>query len=130
MVWRLTFAVVLLTLTLGCDRHNSRIGPSPLVSSGGLSGGLLSGGLSILIISGGSALTTTVFPATPVTLPRGSTVTCLNSDNTHQPGRIAGTVNSGVFTPGESSSVALINAGTFTLGCPLQPSIIVTIIVV
>jgi hypothetical protein len=124
MVWRLTFAVVLLTLTLGCDRHNSRIGPSPLVSSGGLSGGL-----SILIVSGGSALTTTVFPATPLTLPRGATLSCISSDNTTQPPRTAGTINPGIVAPA-GRPVTLPDAGTFTFGCALRPEIIVTIIVV
>jgi hypothetical protein len=124
----MTFAVVLLTLTLGCDRGNSPIGPSPFqfVGSPFLSGGP---SLSILIVSGGSLLTTTVFPATPLTVPRGATLSCISSDNTTQPPRIAGTINPGIVAPA-GRPVTLPDAGTFTFGCALRPEIIVTIIVV
>jgi hypothetical protein len=87
-------------------------------------------GLSIVIVTGGSVLTTTVFPAQPLTVPRGSTVACVSGDNTPQPGTIAGTVNSGIFAPGGRTPFTLRDAGTFTFGCTLQPTISVTIIVV
>jgi hypothetical protein len=87
-------------------------------------------GLSIVIVTGGSVLTTTVFPAQPLTVPRGSTVACVSNDNTPQPGTIAGTVNSGIFAPGGRTPFTLRDAGTFTFGCTLQPTISVTITVI
>jgi hypothetical protein len=87
-------------------------------------------GLSIVVVTGGSVLTTTVFPASPLTVPRGSTVACVNNGNTPQPGAIAGTISSGIFAPGGRTPVTLRDAGTFTFGCALQPTISLTIIVV
>jgi hypothetical protein len=86
--------------------------------------------MSIVIVTGGSVLTTTVFPASPLTVPRGATVACVSDGHTPQPGTIAGTVNSGIFTPGGRTPFALPDAGTFTFACALQPTISVTIIVV
>ena len=83
-----------------------------------------------MIVSGGSVLTTTAFPANPLTVPRGSTVALRHDDNTPQPGTIAGTVNSSIASTGGAGSVTMPNAGTFAFGCPLHPGIIVTIIVV
>lgn len=141
MAWRLMCAAALLTVTLGCDRPTrtpitvvtpSGIAiltePTTLVTTPGLSLG--TSGLSIVIVSGGSLLTTTAFPANPLTVPRGSTVSCVDGNNTPQPGTIAGTVNSGIFASGGSTPVTLRDTGTFTFGCTLHPGISVTIIVV
>lgn len=127
MALRLTCVAVLLTLTLGCDRGNSPIGPSPFQLAGSP---FLSSGpsLSVLIVSGGSLLTTTVFPATPLTVPRGSTVSCIDDNNSHQPGTIAGTAS--IVSAGGVGSVTMTNAGTFPFSCALHPGITVTIIVV
>jgi hypothetical protein len=120
MAWRLMFGAVLTTLALGCDRHNgTQFSPTVFTP----------GGLSVLIVSGTSVVTTTVFPTNPLRVPRGSTLTCLDSNNAPQPATIAGTVNSGVGASGTRGSVTLPNAGTFTLGCALQPGIIVTVLV-
>jgi hypothetical protein len=133
MTWRPMLAAVLMTLTLGCDRPDRT--PITVVTPSGVTTlteptTVIAPGLSIVIVTGGSVLTTTVFPASPLRVPRGSTLTCLDGKNTPQPGRIAGTVNSGIITLSGGSSVLLPNAGTFTLGCALQPGITVTIIVV
>ena len=132
MVMRLTFAVVLLTLTLGCDRPDRT--PITVVTPSGIAiltepTTVVAPGLSIVVATGGSVLTTTVFPANPLTVPRGSTLSCVNIANTTQPARIAGTINPGIVAPA-GRSVTLPDTGTFTFGCALRPGIIVTIIVV
>jgi hypothetical protein len=133
MTWRLMCTAGLLTLTLGCDRPDRT--PITVVTPSGIAiltepTTVIAPGMSIVLVSGGSVLTTTVFPATPLTVPRGSTVACVGHDNTPQPGTIAGTVNSGIFVPGGSAPFRLQDTGTFTFGCALQPTVSVTIIVV
>jgi hypothetical protein len=86
-------------------------------------------GLSIVIVTGGSVLTTTVFPASPLTVPRGSTVACVSDGHTPQPGTIAGTVSSSIAAPSGRNPIGLPNAGTFTFACALNPGITVTITV-
>lgn len=133
MAWRLMCAAALLTLTLGCDRPDRT--PITVVTPSGLTTlteptTVIAPGLSIVIVTGGSVLTTTVFPASPLTVPRGSTVACVSDGHTPQPGAIAGTISSGVFAPGGRTPFTLSDAGTFTFGCALHPAISVTIIVV
>jgi hypothetical protein len=121
MTWRLMLGVALVTLTLGCDDH-WRHGP-PIGSS------LISpGGLSITIVSGGSVLTTTAFPGTPLIVPQGSTITCFDNVNPPVTAPIVGSLSPGL--PPLGASLTLRNTGTFTFGCALRPQIIVTIIVV
>jgi hypothetical protein len=120
MALRLMLAAALMTLTLGCDVGSSGppIGPSSVARAG----------LSLSIVSGGSVLTTTAFPGNPLTLPRGSTVTCVGNVNPPLVAPIVGTLSPGL--PPLGASLTLRNTGTFTLGCALRPDIIVTIIVV
>jgi hypothetical protein len=122
MTWRLTFVAVLVTLSLGCDRPDTTVLVNPSFVS--------PAGLSILVDSGAAIVTTTVFPTTPLTVVRGSTLTCLDGNHTPQPATIAGTIASPALPSGMRSSVTLPNTGTFTLGCVLQPGIVVTVIVV
>ena len=75
MVWRQILAASLVTLTLGCDRPVNS-GPSRV------SVATAPFGLPLLVDSGTSTLTTTVFPLTPLTVPRGSRLTCLDGLNT------------------------------------------------
>jgi len=133
MTWRLMCTAVLLTLTLGCDRPDRT--PITVVTPSGIAiltepTTVVVPGLSIVVVTGGSLLTTSAFPASPLTVPRGSTVACVSTDNTPQPGTIAGTVNSGIFAPGGRTPVTLRDPGTFTFSCALQPTISMTIIVV
>jgi hypothetical protein len=133
MAWRLMCAAALLILTLGCDRPDRT--PITVVTPSGVTTlteptTVVAPGLSIVIVTGGSVLTTTAFPASPLTVPRGSTVACVGEGQTPQPGAIAGTINSGIFTPGARTPFTLSDAGTFTFGCALHPAIFVTIIVV
>ena len=131
MVWRQILAASLVTLTLGCDRPVNS-GPSRV------SVATAPFGLPLLVDSGTSTLTTTVFPLTPLTVPRGSRLTCLDGVNTPLPPvPIAGTVTAGI--PGtvgptiiapSGQSITLLNPGTFTFGCAFTPTIIVVIIVV
>src|SRR5262245_66063321 len=116
MTWRLMFVAVLVTLTLGCDRPDTTVLVNPSLVS--------PAGLSILVDSGAAIVTTTVFPSTPLTVVRGSTLTCLDGNNTPQPATIAGTIASPALAPGMRSSVTLPNTGRFTLGCLLQPGIV------
>jgi hypothetical protein len=120
MAWRLMFGVALMTLTLGCDVGSSGppIGPSFISPAG----------LSISIVTGGSVLTTTAFPGNPLTVPRGSTVTCVDNVNPPLTAPIVGSLSPGL--PPLGASLTLRNTGTFTFGCALRPDIIVTIIVV
>jgi len=123
----------LLTLTLGCDRPDRT--PLTVVTPSGIAiltepTTVVTSGLSIVIVSGGSVLTTTAFPASPLTVPRGSTVACVGDGHTPQPGAIAGTINSGIFMPDGRAPFTLSDAGTFTFGCALRPAVSVTIIVV
>jgi hypothetical protein len=127
MVWRQILAAALVTLTLGCDRPVNS-GPSRV------SVATAPFGLPLLVASGTSTVTTTVFPLTPLTVPRGSTLTCIDGLNTALPPLpIAGTVTAGI-TPGivapSGQAITLLNPGTFTFGCAFIPTIIVTIIVV
>ena len=93
-------------------------------------------GLPLLIVSGTSSLTTTVLPLSPFTVPRGSTLSCIDGvNNPLPPVPIAGTVNAGIpGAPGiiapSGQGVTLLAAGTFTFGCASLPTIVVTIIVV
>jgi len=133
MAWRLMCAAALLTLTLGCDRPDRT--PIAVVTPSGVAiltepTTVVAPGLSIVLVTGGSVLTTTVFPASPLTVPRGSTVACVSNDHTLQPGTIAGTVSSSVGAPSGRGPIVLPNAGTFTFGCALNPGIALTIIVV
>jgi hypothetical protein len=125
MAWRLMLGVALMTLTLGCDVGSSGppIGPS-FISP------ISPAGLSISIVSGGSVLTTTAFPGSPLTVPRGSTIACLDNVNPPLTAPIVGTLSPGLPPLGGGASVTLRNTGTFTFGCDLRPGIIVTIIVV
>jgi hypothetical protein len=81
-------------------------------------------------------VTTTVFPLSPLTVPLGSTLSCVDGvTNPLPPVPIAGTVNAGIAgSPGIIASngqgVVFLNRGTFTFGCALLPTIVVTIIVV
>src|SRR4029077_20999049 len=119
--------------TLGCDRPDRTpltvvtpsgvailTEPTTTVVAPGLST-VATPGLSIVIVTGGSVLTTTVFPARPLTVPRGSTVACVSDGHTPQPGAIAGTINSGIFATGGRTPFTLSDAGTFTFGCALRP---------
>lgn len=140
MACRLICAAALLTLTLGCDRPDRTpitvVTPSGVailtepttVITPGLST-VVTPGLSIVIVTGGSVLTTTVFPARPLTVPRGSTVACVSDGHTPQPGTIAGTVSSSIAAPSGRNPIGLPNAGTFTFACALNPGITVTITV-
>ena len=122
MIWRLMFVAALGTLTLGCDRPDTTVLVNPSL--------VTPAGLALLVDSGAAIVTTTVFPTNPLTIVRGSTLTCLDGNNTPQPMTIAGTIASPALGPGVRNSVTLPNTGTFTLGCVRQPGIVVTIIVV
>jgi hypothetical protein len=130
MVWRRILAAALVTLTLGCDRP---VNSNPLRSSVATVSPL---GLPLLVASGTSTLTTTVFPLSPLTVPLGSTLSCVDGvTNPLPPVPIAGTVNAGIAgSPGIIASngqgVVFLNRGTFSFGCALLPTIVVTIIVV
>jgi hypothetical protein len=132
MTWRVMLAAALVTLTLGCDRP---VNPNPLRSSVATAVPI---GLPLLIVTGTSTLTTTVLPVSPLTVPRGSTLSCIDGvNNPLPPVPIAGTVNAGIpggITPGmiapSGQPVTLLNPGTFTFGCAFLPTIIITIIVV
>src|SRR5215470_15000315 len=130
MVWRQMLAAVLVTLTLGCDRP---VNPNPFRSSVATATTV---GLPLLVVSGTSTLTTTVLPLSPLTVPVGSTLSCLDGvTNPLPPVPIAGTVNAGIagapgiVAPG-GQGVIFQNRGTFTFGCAFIPAIVVTIIVV
>jgi hypothetical protein len=125
-------AAALVTLTLGCDRP---VNPNPLRSSVATAAPV---GLPLLIVTGTSTLTTTVLPLSPFTVPRGSTLSCIDGvNNPLPPVPIAGTVNAGIpgaITPGiiapSGQAVAFLTPGTFTFGCAFLPTIVITIIVV
>ena len=124
MSWRQMLAAALVTLTLGCDRP---VNSNPLRSSVATVGPF---GLPLVVVSGTSSLTTTVFPLSPLTVPRGSTLSCLDGvNNPLPPVPIAGTVGAGIVAP-NGQPVTLLNPGTFTFGCAFFPTIVVTIIVV
>jgi hypothetical protein len=137
MAWRLILVGVLLAVTLGCDRPVN----SPLSASIATA---VPVGLPLTVVSGTSLLTTTVFPFSPLTVPRGSTLACLDGTNNPLPPlSIAGTVTTsnpnvrpgiaGTVSPiiaPNGQPVTLLNPGTFAFGCVFLPTIIVTIIVV
>src|SRR5262249_57822709 len=116
--------------TWGCDRP---VNPMPLRSAVATVTPL---GLPLLVANGTSTVTTTVFPLSPLTVPLGSTLSCVDGvNNPLPPVPIAGTVNAGiagapgVVAPG-GQGVIFQNRGTFTFGCAFIPTIVVTIIVV
>jgi hypothetical protein len=126
MVWRRMLAAALVTLTLGCDRP---VNPNPLRSSVATVSPL---GLPLVVGSGTSTVTTTVSPLSPLTVPLGSTLSCVDGvNNPLPPVPIAGTVNGapGIIAP-NGQPVTFLNRGTFTFGCAFIPTVVVTIIVV
>ena len=123
MVWRQILAASLVALTLGCDRPVNS-GPSAV------SVATAPFGLPLLVASGTSTVTTTVFPLTPLTVPRGSTLTCIDGLNTPLPPvPIAGTVSAAGIVGPTGQAITMLNPGTFTFGCAFIPTIVVTIIV-
>jgi hypothetical protein len=125
MVSRQMLAAALVMLTLGCDRP---VNPNPLRSSAATVNPL---GLPLVVGSGTSTVTTTVFPLSPLTVPLGSTLSCVDGVNPLPPVPIAGTVNGapGIIAP-NGQPVTFLNRGTFTFGCAFIPAVVVTIIVV
>ncbi|HKF69301.1 MAG TPA: hypothetical protein VKB36_22305 [Vicinamibacterales bacterium] len=128
MAWRQILAAALVTVTLGCDRP---VNSNPLAVNQVATTTPI--GVPLQVVSGTSTLTTTVFPVTPLTVPVGSTLTCVDPLPLVP---TAGTVNNGIgpSTAGviapTGQAVRLLTPGTFTFSCAFIPTIVVTIIVV
>jgi len=132
MACRLMLAVVLVALTLGCDRPDRTpvtvVTPSGVVTTITEPTIVMPVTSPVVVITGGFLVSATGLPLDSLTVPRGSTVTFVNNDNTLHALPIAGTVAPSTIEPGGRVSVLFPNAGVFPF--TLRPSFVVSIIVV
>jgi plastocyanin len=88
------------------------------------------GSTTVTIVSGASALSTTAFAPSPLTVSVGTTVSWLNNDSTTH----TSVANNGAWTspniaPGGRFNFTLMTAGTFQYHCSIHPNMVGTITV-
>lgn len=88
------------------------------------------GSTTVNIASGASTQTTTAFGQNPLTIPVGTTISWLNSDNTtHTSGADGSQWSSGNIAPGGRFNFTFPSAGRFTYHCQIHPNMVGTIVV-
>lgn len=88
------------------------------------------GSTAVTIVSGASVLSTTAYSPDSISVPVGTTVSWLNSDNIiHTSNADNGAWTSSNIAPGARFNVTLTTVGTFQYHCLIHPNMVGTIVV-
>ena len=118
---RFALAAAVLFICSGCGSSYSTP-TTPTTPSGG------GNGTPVTIVGGASALTTTAYSPSPVTIAVGGSVTWTNNDNTTHTST-GSTWNSGSIAPGGKYTATFSTAGTYTYHCTIHPGMTGTVTV-
>ena len=124
MYIRAASALILMLSLAACGGYSTpstpSSGPTPAPT----------GSTTVSIPSGASTLTTTAFGQNPLTIPVGTTISWLNSDNTtHTTAADGNQWSSGNVTSGGRFNFTFTSTGRFTYHCQIHPNMVGTIVV-
>jgi len=124
MFIRVASVLFLITSVAACGGYSSPSAPSTGPTTAP------AGSTTVSIPTGASTQTTAAFGQNPLTIPVGTTISWLNTDNvTHDAVADSGAWSSGNLATGGRFNFTFATAGRFTYHCQIHPNMVGTIVV-